>query len=88
MWLFASMVLAASAPTDLPRDIQAFLDRRAGCDHWAGEEPYDAARRREIESALTDLKCARIERDEAKLRTRYARDTRLLDAIANGEGNP
>jgi hypothetical protein len=88
MWFLASIVLAASAPADVPKDIQAFLDCRAGCDHWTGEEPYDAARRRQIEAAIADLKCVRIERDQAALRKRYANDPRLLDAIANGEGNP
>jgi hypothetical protein len=92
MLLFA-IVLAAAAPrpaatADTPAEIVKFLDRRAGCDHWTGEEPYDAARRREIEAAIADLKCARIERDEAALRKRYAADPALLHLIAEGEGNP
>lgn len=55
-----------------PREIGAFLERRAECEHWAGEEPYDRARTREIATAVAKLRCERIEADEARLRRRYA----------------
>lgn len=36
----------------LPRPVAAFIERIVYCEHWAGEEPYDAERRAEISAAL------------------------------------
>jgi hypothetical protein len=38
----------------LPADVQAFLARENTCQHFAGEEPYDDARRAELEQASTE----------------------------------
>lgn len=35
----------------MPADVQAFLARENTCQHFAGEEPYDDERRRELEEA-------------------------------------
>lgn len=35
----------------MPGDVQAFLARENTCQHFAGEEPYDDERRRELEEA-------------------------------------
>ncbi|MBH1432623.1 hypothetical protein I5U42_15070 [Stenotrophomonas maltophilia] len=35
----------------MPADVQAFLARENTCQHFAGEEPYDEERRRELEEA-------------------------------------
>ncbi|UKE71793.1 hypothetical protein [Xanthomonas graminis] len=36
----------------LPQKIRAFVARQDACSHFAGEEPDDAARRRELEKAM------------------------------------
>lgn len=72
-----------------PEAVRAFIDRRTGCNHWAGEEPYDAPRRKEIEAALTDLRCDRVDADEAALLRRYRGDAELvalLDAVRDEPG--
>lgn len=56
-----------------PKDVVERIDRLVGCNHWSGEEPYDAERRKEISLALADLKCDRLARDEAAARRRYAK---------------
>jgi hypothetical protein len=53
------------------KDVAAIAERIAMCTHFAGEEPYDAARRREIASAIKKYRCDRLDRDEAVLRKRY-----------------
>jgi hypothetical protein len=55
-----------------PAPVRRYVERRAMCNHWGGEEPYDAARRREIARAVRALRCTRIDRDEAVLRRRHA----------------
>lgn len=72
-----------------PAAVRAFVERRTGCNHWTGEEPYDAARRREIERALTDLRCDRLDADEAVLVRRFGGDAELralLDAVRDEPG--
>ncbi|WP_294392478.1 hypothetical protein [uncultured Sphingomonas sp.] len=66
-----------------PAPVRSFIERRSLCDHWAGEEPYDAARGRQISRGLRTGRCDRIDRDGARLRRLHADDAavvRLLDA--------
>jgi hypothetical protein len=94
MMLAALLLLAEEMPlrarlAALPRPVAAFIERRADCNHWTGEEPYDAERRAEIERAIADLRCARIEKDERRTRARYARRAdviALLDETADLPG--
>lgn len=44
----AQMAVSTTEVPDLPIDVQRYLDRRASCDHWRGEDGYDAERAREI----------------------------------------
>ena len=67
----------------LPRDLRVLIDRRLNCNHWAGEEPYDRARKREINAALRDLRCSGIEREETRLQRRYAKLPQVLKALAD-----
>ena len=65
----------------LPREVRVLIDRRLNCNHWAGEEPYDRARKREINAALRDLRCGAVEREEARLQRRYAKVPQVLKAL-------
>lgn len=51
-----------------PPQVRAFIERRRACNHWAGEEPYDEDRARQIRSAVRKLRCHAIERDGERLR--------------------
>ena len=64
-----------------PTDAVDFMRRYPMCAHFGGEEPYDAERRREIDTAVRELRCDRLDRDEARLRKRYAGSPAILDAI-------
>jgi hypothetical protein len=68
----------------LPKDAAAMVERRASCNHWQGEEPYDKARGREIDRALTRFGCDFIARDEEKLRARYADKPAIIKALVRG----
>lgn len=60
--------LAAKAPAD----VAAAVERRLECNHWAGEEPYDAERAQEIADAVARLDCGALDADETVLLTKYA----------------
>ncbi|MCI2263608.1 hypothetical protein [Xanthomonas indica] len=57
----------------MPEPISAFVARQDTCSHFAGEEPYDAARRRDLEKAM-DTYCDGNEQTWAKLRAQYRQD--------------
>jgi hypothetical protein len=80
--LLAAMVsLSSVAIAAPPRDVARYIDRREGCNHWAGEEGYDAARRAEINKAIDDLRCTALDKDERALRHRYRHNAAVLRAI-------
>lgn len=70
-----------AARKTVPADVGAYMDRAEGCWHFAGEEPYDAARRAQIDRALADLRCTRLKEDATALRRKYARSAPVLDAL-------
>jgi hypothetical protein len=76
-----SSALAAEEAANLPADVKALVDRHEGCDHWAGEEPYDEARGKEIAAAVRKLKCDRIDKDVAALRRKYTGNPAVKKAL-------
>ena len=48
--------------------VTRFVERAEMCAHWSGEEPYDDARRAEIDRNLNDLRCTTITRDGEALK--------------------
>jgi hypothetical protein len=62
----------------LPKDAAAVVTQLAMCQHFAGEEPYDRARAREIVRAEKQYKCETLDADEAAVRKRYPNDRKLL----------
>lgn len=61
-----------SLPRDLPKDIRAFIERRAECNFWAGElTPNDADRNAEADANSVALRCEALGRDEVALNRRY-----------------
>ena len=84
--LLLLLTLPAAA---FPSDVASYVDRREGCNHWAGEEGYDAARRAEINKAIDDLRCTALNRDEKALRHRYRHNPAVLDEIKKArDANP
>lgn len=65
-----------------PREIGVFLERRAECDHWGGEEPYDKGRLAQINRAVKALRCDRVAADEKTLRRKYARRPGLVRLLS------
>ena len=61
-----------------PPSVREFVARRAECNHWAGEESYDAARRAEIERALAGLRCATIDGEAIFLARHFANRPDIL----------
>lgn len=66
----------------LPRDVAAFIDRRIGCNHFSGEFNGDRSERdREVTRTLRELRCDRLEADEARLARRHAKTPAVQKAL-------
>ena len=68
-----------------PQAVARFIERRAGCNHFLGEEPYDAARAEELSKVIKELRCARVERDERTLRQKYRGNRKILRLLTDTE---
>lgn len=68
----------------LPADVQHFIVRHKDCEHWAGEEPYNAPRRREIERGIA-ASCKGLDASAVTLRKRYAKYPRSRAVLRNYE---
>lgn len=80
--LFAIFAVAASAaplsanqPFTYPKDVLRLMGDRELCNHFAGEEPYDADRRKEIEKGARI--CIGLDKRLAMLKRRYARNSQV-----------
>ena len=93
MVIMAALLMATATPADTewdklrarveaaPPSVAAFIERRAGCNHFWGEEPYDRARAQQIDAALRKLRCNRLAADERALRRTYRRQPTVLVLI-------
>ncbi|MBW8776088.1 MAG: hypothetical protein JF596_14005 [Stenotrophomonas sp.] len=64
----------------MPADVQAFLARENTCQHFAGEEPYDDERRRELEEAGAKY-CEGREKNFTDLVARHRDDCAVRAAL-------
>lgn len=68
------------SPLPFPQEVTAFMVDRDGCDHFRGEEPYDAERRAYIAENIAEL-CQGSDARLAMLRRRYAGDKSVTAAL-------
>ncbi|HYC67985.1 hypothetical protein [Brevundimonas sp.] len=84
----AAVALSGCAdPTWSDDAVTRFLERTEMCEHWMGEEPFDDARRAQIDRNINDLRCTTVRRDgEALKLSRRDRpeDVRLIDEALAG----
>jgi len=79
--LLALLLTSVVAAAWTPPDIAAYVERRKGCNHFGGEEPYDKARREEINRAVAKLSCNALDGDEKALLRRYRHAPAQLQQI-------
>jgi hypothetical protein len=84
-----SFASAAIGQAPLPEDVARFIERRDACDHFRGEEAYDAKRREFLEQQTLKL-CVGSDKQLAGLKKKYAGNkaviTKLNDYEAEIEG--
>jgi hypothetical protein len=68
--VFLHVAVGIAFSADLPADVAAFVEDRQQCDHFRGEDPYDAERRAEID-AMLDRYCVGSDNRLAELKAKY-----------------
>ena len=68
----------------LPADVATFKERRDLCDHFRGEEPYDAERRTFLEESMNKY-CTGTDKELASLKRRYKGNTVVLKVLSEYE---
>ena len=67
---------------EAPDDVEDFIIRRAGCNHFWGEIGSGfAPREEEVQRALAELRCDSLEGEEARLLEKYSSDEELWQLI-------
>ena len=81
----AIAVAAERTPTqNLPADVANFKSRRDLCDHFRGEDPYDAERRRFLEENLKKY-CTGTDKELSSLKEKYRSNEAVLKVLADYE---
>jgi hypothetical protein len=63
-------------------DIVTFIERRAECNHWGGEEgDNDKERAEHISQAVEKVRCGSLDADQQALERKYKDNRGVLDAI-------
>jgi hypothetical protein len=91
---FAVLVFIAAVPfgygaeptaiKGLPADVTTFKDRRDLCDHFHGEEPYNAERRMYLEESMNKY-CTGTDKALASLKGKYRDNTVVLKVLSKYE---
>ena len=79
-----SFASAAIGQTRLPEDVARFIERRDACDHFRGEEAYDAKRREFLEEQTLKL-CVGTDKQLAELKMKYAGNKAVITKLEDYE---
>jgi hypothetical protein len=77
---------AAPRPDALPAEVTAFVEQRDGCDHFRGEEPYDAERAAYLRQRTEEL-CQGTDAALARLRQKYGDAPQVVEQLSHYEDN-
>ena len=72
----------ATGTPDYPFDVEEFIDRREICDHFRGEEPYDADRAKFLTEQIMET-CTGTDEVLQKLKQKYEDNDDIL-RLLNG----
>lgn len=82
--LLTSASVHAAGP--LPEDVARYVERREACDHWRGEDGYDADRKAEILWAVCQS-CPGSDAGLARLKKKYSANQDVQKRLADFEPN-
>lgn len=82
--LAAALSLAAQAQGSVPADVAHFIKQRDACDHFRGEEAYDAERKQFLKRKLKQL-CTGTDEKLRTLKQKYKAQPKALTMLQRFE---
>jgi hypothetical protein len=76
----ALVASGARAQEKWPSDLARFIERRDGCDHFRGEEPYDKERRAFLNQKMNEL-CPGTDKALAGLKEKYRKNKKAMAVL-------
>ncbi len=70
----------ATGVPDYPFDVEEFIDRREICDHFRGEEPYDADRAKFLAEKIKET-CSATDKELRELKLKYRNDDKVMQIL-------
>jgi hypothetical protein len=83
LFTISSLVFAES-DNELPDDVASFIEKRDGCDHFRGEEPYDEARRSFLVKNINEL-CTGTDKELSDLKSKYKESAEIQEKLSGYE---
>lgn len=84
LWILGVELAQAAVTPALPADVEAFVARRESCEHFRGEDPYDAERAAYLEHAI-DESCRGTDSALAELKVKYKDSAEVQRILAGYE---
>ncbi len=82
--LSAAMASGTVATDSYPKDVAQFIEQRDGCDHFRGEEAYDAERGKFLAEQLQQL-CTGTDKKLARLKSKYRANRQVMAKLGEYE---
>ncbi len=70
----------ATGVPDYPFDVEEFIDCREICDHFRGEEPYDADRAKFLAAQIKET-CSGTDKELRELKQKYKNDDKIMQIL-------
>jgi hypothetical protein len=83
---FLTFIPSAMADVGMPADISTFIEKRESCDHFRGEEAYDAERKAFINAQL-EINCKGTDKNLSDLKKKYAQNPEIVKSLQQYEEN-
>lgn len=77
-------LLLAESKKVLPKEVQQFVERREGCDHFRGEPAYNEQRRKDLLAQMKAL-CTGTDKALAKLKAKYIKNLPVTKILSKYE---
>lgn len=77
MLLIVSVAGAEESTPCFPADVAKFIERRDLCDHFRGEEPYDAERQAFLDKNIVEF-CTDTDQQLASLKAKYSSNSAVM----------
>lgn len=79
--ILTSQGLSKETKSTLPKDVNAFTEKRDLCNHFRGEDPYNEQRRKFLLKNIIEL-CTGSDKELTTLKNKYKNNNEILKVLS------